>query len=177
MLLSKLPRTLLLGTWVNRGLVCLLTLQGCIRTQPQREVLGLHGLPHHPYQFAIECLQVRLIAQLGGEHLKGLSRVVLPSVEAPVHERLDAAAQGVEQGGNQEGRCHDREGGPLACEDHEEPLQQNDAAEVDGNQSRRERAVDEGTVYEDVYLVEPIAKDRYAHRNGYTGEAQRHGVL
>ena len=45
--LLKIP---LLGNSVNKALlVCRPALRDCIRTQPQRDVLGLHGLPNHPY--------------------------------------------------------------------------------------------------------------------------------
>ena len=36
----------------------------------------------------------------------------------------------------------------------------------------RERAVDEGAVDEEVYLVEPVAQDGYAHGHRHTGEAK-----
>jgi len=39
----------------------------CIRTQPQRDVGWLHRLPYYPRQFAVQRLQVRLLAQPGGE--------------------------------------------------------------------------------------------------------------
>jgi hypothetical protein len=51
---------------------------------------GLHGLPYHTHQIVIEGFQVRLVLQLGGEGLKGLSCVVFAAVEAPVYEHLDA---------------------------------------------------------------------------------------
>src|SRR5215213_7822307 len=166
MLLSRLPRKPLLGTWVNRGLVCLVTLQGCIRTQPQREVLGLHGLPHHPYQFAIECLQVRLIAQLGGERLKGLSRIVLTSVEAPVHERLEAASQRVEQRCDHKGRGDHGYLGLLllAGERAEDRLCPRHTSQVGRCQQGREGCVNEGAVDENVYLVEAVPQ--YGDANG-----------
>src|SRR5829696_6779936 len=179
MLLSKLPRTLLLGTWVNRGLVCLLTLQGCIRTQPQREVLGLHGLPHHPYQFAIECLQVRLIAQLGGERLKGLSRIVLTSVESPVHERLEAASQRVEQRCDHKGRGDHGYLGLLllAGERAEDRLCPRHTSQVGRCQQGREGDVDQRAVYDEVYVVEAVLQDGEAHGDRDCRQAYQRRIL
>lgn len=58
--------------------------------QPQRHVLGLHGLADHRYEVATQGFQVYLVAQSRGENFQGLPRVVLASVEAPVDEGLDA---------------------------------------------------------------------------------------
>jgi hypothetical protein len=30
--------------------------------QPQRDVLRLHGIPHHPYEVAVQRVEVRLVA-------------------------------------------------------------------------------------------------------------------
>jgi hypothetical protein len=53
-----------------------LALRGCARTQPQRDVGRLHGLPYHPYQVGVQRLQVCLIPQSGGELFERLPRVV-----------------------------------------------------------------------------------------------------
>ena len=63
----------------------------------------LHRLPYHTHQVVIEGFQVRLVLQLGEEHFQGLPCVVLPAIEAPVYEGLDATPQGREQRGDQEG--------------------------------------------------------------------------
>src|SRR5215211_5377489 len=49
--------------------------------------------PLPPPQVVAQRLQVCLISELGGEGFQGLSRIVLAAVEAPVYERLDAAAK------------------------------------------------------------------------------------
>jgi hypothetical protein len=76
-------------------------------TQPQRDVLRLHRLPHHRYKLAIWRLQVGLVTEPGRERLQSLSGVVLSAVEAPVYERLDAPTQWAEQCSNYEGGDHD----------------------------------------------------------------------
>src|SRR5215207_2009487 len=53
--------------------------------QPHRDVGGLHRLLHHPQQLVVQSLEVRLIAEPGGEGLQRLPHVVLSPVEAPVH--------------------------------------------------------------------------------------------
>jgi hypothetical protein len=55
----------------------------------------------------------------------------------------------------------------LASDGAEESLGRCYASEVDQRQGCRQRTVDEGVVYEEVYLVEPVAKDRYPHGDGY----------
>src|SRR5215203_3545516 len=75
--------------------------------QLQRDVRRLHSLPHYRQQFVAQGVEVRLVAQLGREGFQGLSRIVLPAVEAAVYESLYASAQGVEQSGYHEGRVHD----------------------------------------------------------------------
>jgi hypothetical protein len=46
--------------------------------QPEREVLRLHSVPHHAHQVLVQPVQVRLVAQPGGEGLQGPGGVVLP---------------------------------------------------------------------------------------------------
>src|ERR671910_3685538 len=74
-------------------LVRLLPLRIRSGTQPQRGVGGLHRLRNHPYQIVAEGFQVNLVPQLLREGFQRLPRVILPPVEAPVYERLDAASQ------------------------------------------------------------------------------------
>jgi hypothetical protein len=60
-----LPGMLLLGTWVNTGLlVCLLALLGPIRTQPYRDVRRLHRPPNHPYEILAQGIQIRIVSKL-----------------------------------------------------------------------------------------------------------------
>jgi hypothetical protein len=67
----------------------------------------LHGLPYYTHQFSVQCLQVRLIPELGREGFEGLSSVVLPAVEASVDEGLDTVSEGSEQRRYQEGGDYD----------------------------------------------------------------------
>jgi hypothetical protein len=71
------------------------TLRRRLGTQPQRDVGGLHSLPHHPHQFLIQRFEVRLISQLHGEGFEGLPGVVLVAVEAAVYEGLNALRRGL----------------------------------------------------------------------------------
>src|SRR5215212_2043645 len=121
------------------------TLQNRIGSQPQRDVRRLHGLPDHTFQIIAQGVQVGLLPELGRESLKGLSRVVLPAVEAPVYEALDAMSQGVEQSGYCQRRSHDPKLGCLTCERPEEFLKEHHATQVHRYQHRCERAVYEGT--------------------------------
>src|SRR5215208_290266 len=146
-----------------------------IRAQPHRDVGWLHGFHYDPYELASSGVEVRLVSELGREALQRLYRIVLPTVEAAVDETLDAAPQRVEQGGYRQGGGHHHELGTLAGQSAEEQLEHDDAAEVDAREHRGERSVDEGTVYDEVYVVEVVAQDRYAHRNRqahYTGYHQ-----
>src|SRR5829696_7077884 len=98
----------------------------------------LHGLPYYTHQVVIEGFQVRLVPELGGEGFQGLSSVILPAVEASIYEGLDAPPEGGEQRRYQESGCNDREGELLTCERDEDPLQQNDAYEVEHDQCGRQ---------------------------------------
>src|SRR5918993_3349238 len=143
----------------------MLALRGCVGAQPQRDVRRLHRLPHHPYQVFAQRIQVRLFPKLSRESFQGLSSVVLAAVEAPVYKALYAASQRREQCCYQEGGCHHCEGGLLPSERDEDPLQYNDAAEVECDQCDGEQTVDEGTVDDDVDVVEAVAQDSYPHRD------------
>jgi hypothetical protein len=50
---------------IRRRVVFLLNLQRCIRTQPQRDVRGLHRLPHYPHQATAQSVDVGLVSELG----------------------------------------------------------------------------------------------------------------
>ena len=54
----------------------------------------------HPNQAVVQCLQVGLVPELGREGFQGLPRVVLPSVEATIHEGLNTASQGIDNRGD-----------------------------------------------------------------------------
>src|SRR5215203_5459615 len=103
---------------------------GCVGPQCPARVASS---PDHYHQIVAQSIEVSLISKLGGEALQSLSRIVLPSVEAPICERLNAPSQGVEQGCYQERGGHHRECGLLAREDDEEPLHRHDAAKVESN--------------------------------------------
>src|SRR5215208_3978328 len=176
--MHELPRIPLLGTSVNKGLlVRLLAFRWRLGTQPQRDVCGLHSLPHHPYQVFAQRIQVRLFPELSRESFQGLSSVVLAAVEAPVYKALYAASQRREQCCYQEGGCHHCEGGLLPSERDEDPLQYNDAAEVEGDQRDGKRTVDEGTVDDAVYVVEAVTEDSDAggNRDGLKDKYARQG--
>src|SRR5918997_1115079 len=146
-----------------------------IRTQPQRDMNWLHRPPHDPDEVVAQGVEIRLVPKLGREGLQRLYRIVLPPVEAAVDKALDAAPQRVEQGGYRQGGGHHHELGSLAAQSAEEQLEQHNAAEVEHREHHGERTVDEGTVYDEVYVVEVVAQDRYAHRNWqahYTGYYQ-----
>src|SRR5215217_4467564 len=135
--------------------------------QPQRDVGRLHRLPNYPHEVVVQGFEVCLVPELGREGFEGLSSVVLLTVEAPVYETLDSTPQGSKQGRNKECGCHNSEGGLLARESDEHPLQYDDAPEVEGNQRGGQRAVDEGAVYDHVdveqvraYTATPMDRGR-----------------
>src|SRR5215204_5867479 len=136
-----------------------------IRTQPQRDVGWLHRSSHDFDEVVTQGVKVRLVSKLGREGLQRLYRIVLPTVEAAVDQALDAAPQRVEESGYRQCGGHHHELGALAGQSAEEHLEHDDAAEVQARQHHGERTVDEGTVYDEVYVVEVVAQDRYAHRN------------
>src|SRR3712207_6563862 len=107
-------------------------------TQPQRGGLGPPRDVGCPHEVVAQGVQICLLSQPGGEGGEGLCGVVLASVEAPIYEALDASPEGVEHGGNGEGRGHNGEGGPLAGKSDEEPLQHDYAAEVTRQQYGRQ---------------------------------------
>src|SRR3712207_1663481 len=143
-----------MSTSVNKSLLaCLLALPERIRTQPQRDVSWLHRLPYHPYQVLAQRLQIRLVSQLGREVFQGLSGIILPPIKVAIYEGLDAPPQRGEKRSDQEGGGHHREGGLLTGEQDEEPLQKYNANEVQSHKYGTKRAVDEGAVYDHVYVV------------------------
>src|SRR5215207_7432361 len=173
---GELPRILLPRTSVNKSLLaCLLALPGCVRAYPQRDVSRLHGLPYHSHQILIQRLEVRLVPQLDGEGFQGLPGVVLAAVEAAVNEGLDAPTHRVEERRYREGGDHHGQLRLLLLsgEEEENCLYRRHAPEVDGEKRGRERAVDEGAVYDDVYVVEAVLEDGDAHSERYTQQGEK----
>src|SRR5216683_6379482 len=70
----------------------------CWWTQPQRDMLWLHRLLYDHQQLLAQLVQVHLLAQRCTESCYDLGCIILPSVEAPVDDPLDATAQWLEQG-------------------------------------------------------------------------------
>src|SRR5919107_5742388 len=148
--------------------------RGLIRAQPQRDVFRLQRLPYHGCKVLVQRRQVCLVAQPGGVRFEGLSRVVLAPVETPIDKALDAAPQRVEQGRYGEGRYDNRQLRLLclARKGAEEGLGGRHAPDIDGCQRHGERAVDEGAVDDDVYVIEPVLQDGEAYCHGHSGEAK-----
>src|SRR5215204_5532247 len=139
----------------------MLALRGCVGAQPQRDVRRLHRLPHYPHQIAAQGVEVSLVPELRREGFQGLPRVVLLAIEPAIYEGLDAAAQGHEQRGDGEGGDDYGQLGLLllACEGAEDRLGCRYASEVDQSQGRTQRAVNEGAVDDEVYVIEAVAQD------------------
>src|SRR5918997_203659 len=153
------------GPAVRKDLLfCLLDVWRPVAAQPQGDVGRLHRLPYYAPQVVGQCLQVRLAAEFHRKPLKGLGSVILPPVEAAVYEGVDAARQRSKQRRDQECGCDYCEGGLLARDSDEDTLQHHDEAEVEGDQRGGEGTVDEGSIDDEVYLVEPVAHYRYAYR-------------
>src|SRR3712207_2737136 len=131
----------------------------------------LHRFPYHPYKLGVQGVEVRLVPELGREGFQGLSSVVLPSVETAVYKALDATSKGHEQSRYDErGNDYSQLGLLLlACEGAEDSLGRSHASEVNQRQRARERSVDEGTVYEEVYVVETVSQDGDASGHGEQG--------
>src|SRR5215213_4337887 len=121
----------------DRLLFAPLTLSGRLGSHPQREVDRLHRLPHYFHQIIAQGLEVCFVPELGREGFQSLPGIVLAAVEAAVYKGLDAPSQGSEQRRYHQGGCHHREGGLPSREGYEEPLQNDDAAEVHQRQHER----------------------------------------
>src|SRR5215211_2902584 len=149
-----------------RGMV---SARSTIGAQPQRDVCGLHRLPHHLHQVVAQGVEVSLVSQLGREGCKRLCCVVLAAVEAPVYERLDAAPQRIEESSDHQGGDHyGKLGGLLllAGKRSEENLGRRYAPEVDCDQHGGERAIDQRAVDDYVYVVEAVPQDGETYRPG-----------
>src|SRR5215204_7564354 len=121
-----------------KWLFSLLRLLGRVLAQPQRDVLWLHRLPHDRYQLGIQTVKVRLVPEPGRETFQSLSSIVLPTVESPVYERLNAPSQRVEQCCYGEGGDHDGELRKLlsAGKGLDDGLGGGHASEIERNQHR-----------------------------------------
>src|SRR5918995_2428656 len=163
---------------MSKGRACLLAPRGVpggTGKQPQRDVFWLYRLPHYGHQLGVQRVQVRLVAKPGRELFQSPPGVVLAAVEAPVDKGLNASSQRVEQGRYRErGDDHSELGLLLlAGQRPEEGLGRRDATEVHQRERAGERAVDEGAVYDDIYPVEPVAEDGYAHGYWQAHEADQ----
>src|SRR5829696_1108316 len=127
----------------------------------------LYCLLDDTHELAGQIFEVRLVPQLEGEGFEGLPRVVLAAVEAAVYERLDAVPDGVEEGRDQERRCHHSQLGSLSRKGDPGPLQHGDADEVQQGEDDAQGPVDQGAVDDDVYVVEAILEYRQSHRRRY----------
>jgi hypothetical protein len=67
------------------------------RPEPERCPGWFHGLVDHGQELVGQGVQVELLAQAGGEPLDGGRGIVAAPVEPSVHDRLDAAADRLEQ--------------------------------------------------------------------------------
>src|SRR3954454_7967723 len=101
------------------------------RNQPQRGVLGPHGLVDNRDQLPSQPVEVRLLAQPGRERRERLRRIVLPPVEAAVYKVLYALAQRVEERGDRERGDHHSERGLVSCQGAQGRLREDYGAEVD----------------------------------------------
>ena len=63
------------------------------KAQPERDLGGLHRVSNHHHKIVAQSVQIRFVAYLSREGFEGLSRIVLPTVEAPIYERLDTVSQ------------------------------------------------------------------------------------
>ena len=64
-----------------------------------------------------------------------------------------------------------------ACEGSQDCFSSRYSSVVDRRQGCRERAVDEGAVYEEVYVVEAVFEDCKSYRDRDCGEAQQRRIL
>jgi hypothetical protein len=77
-------------------------LLGRFKAQPQRDVGGLHRLPHNTHQIIAQGVQASLVPKLGRECFESISGIVLTSVQATVYEGLEPFALGLDIRGSAE---------------------------------------------------------------------------
>src|SRR5215207_1833568 len=141
----------------ERGrLVRVLALRNCARSQPQRDVGRLYRLRYYSHQIVVQRLQVFLVPQSGREGFQCLPRVVPTAVEPAVYKRLVAMTQWAEQRCYHLGRDDYGELGLLllAGKAAEERLGRRHTPEVHERQHPGERSINQGTVYDHVYVEE-----------------------
>src|SRR6266516_8063353 len=122
----------------------------CRRTQPQRDMRGLHRLLHDSQQLIAQLIQVYLLPQGDAESCHRLGGVILAAVEAPVNDPLDALAERLEQDIDRQGGDDDGDPIVLADDATQKHLQANDQAHIDPRQDNRERAIHDRTTNEDI---------------------------
>src|SRR6266480_3554699 len=64
---------------------------------PQGDMRWLHGFLHYGQQLLAQLIQIRLIAQRGGESGGDLGRVILAAIEAAVNDGLETPLDDDEQ--------------------------------------------------------------------------------
>src|SRR6266566_668708 len=119
-------------------------------SQPERDMGGLHRFFNHRYQFLSQPLQVYLIAQGSAEGSKGTGGIVLPTVEAPIDDLLNAMAQRLEQGGDHKSRGDNGDVRCLTDESAQHKLQRDDESNIEQGQRGCQCAVDQGAVDDDI---------------------------
>ena len=98
--------------------------------EPKRGRGGLHGLVDHGQQLGRQRIEIDLVAELGTECLDRPDRVVLATVEAAIHDGLDALSDRLEQGGHGEGGAGDGPARRLLAHLSEELAEDQDSADV-----------------------------------------------
>ena len=141
------------------------------------------GVEHRPAD-RIELPDSLVHEPLGGAAGLGQGEVLLQLVpvrpkpcllelEPPVDEPLEALAKRRVERGDDQGRADDGRVGCLVGDRDEDPLRQADGCGEGPRQDRCQRTVDQGAVDETVDVVQAVAGDRDADRDGQCGEQQR----
>jgi hypothetical protein len=141
----------------NAYQVSILTAErGARWSQPQRPRRGFHGLVDDGEQLSRERVQLDLPTQPGAERLHGLGRVVVAAVEAPVDQRLDAAAGRLDHRRHGKGRGSHHQAGALA----EELAEPKDDASVAAAQQQREQPIGHRPADNAVQVIQPDLPSR-----------------
>src|SRR5436305_15281423 len=72
----------------------------CRWAHPERDMRWLHRLLDHGEQFLHQQVQVHFLAQGAAESCDGLDSVILTAIEATINDPLNAMAQRLEEGSN-----------------------------------------------------------------------------
>ena len=126
----------------------------------------LQGFFHNGHDLGLQVVQVHLFAQSCPEGCHDLLGVVLLTVEAPVDVMLDAAAEGSEKGGDEQGREDGDYRRLLTADGSYERLEQHHAAKIDDGQCKGQGAVNQGAADDDVDVEQAILKDSKAVATG-----------